>query len=94
MTDEQHSPEEMETILTNLKTLAESKRESCCSSPPPCSASPVAQPPRDVSELYHELLYAVERKFPGESRHETALRYIRDTEERVCEAGSCKKNKP
>jgi len=43
----------------------------------------VAQPPRDVSELYHELLYAVARKFPGESRHETALRYIRDTEERA-----------
>lgn len=47
---------------------------------------------RDVLELYHELLYAVARKFPGESRHETALRYIRDTEERVCEAGSCKQN--
>ena len=45
-----------------------------------CSASLVAQNPRDVSELYHELLHAVARKFPGESRHETALRYIRDTE--------------
>ena len=43
----------------------------------------VAQPPRDVSELYHELLYAVAQKFPGESRHETALRYIREREERV-----------
>ncbi len=52
---------------------------------PAGSASLVAQPPRDVSELYHELLYAVARKFPGESRHETALRYIRDTEERACE---------
>lgn len=59
---------------------------------PAGSASPVTQPPRDVSELYHELLYAVARKFPGESRHETALRYIRDTEERVCETGSCKQN--
>jgi hypothetical protein len=27
-----------------------------------------------------ELLYAVERKFPGETRFETALRYIREAE--------------
>lgn len=59
---------------------------------PACSASLVAQPPRDVSELYHELLYAVERCFPGESRHETALRYIRETERRVSEVGSCMQN--
>ena len=26
---------------------------------------------------YQELLMAVENKFPGESRHETALKYIR-----------------
>ena len=56
------------------------------------SAPVSAQPPRDVSELYHELLYAVARKFPGESRHETALRYIRDTEERVSQSGSCRQN--
>ena len=56
------------------------------------SAPVSAQPPRDVSELYHELLYAVARKFPGESRHETALRYIRDTEERVSRSGSCRQN--
>jgi len=30
---------------------------------------------------YSELLYAVARKFPGENRHETALRYIRAMEE-------------
>jgi len=33
-----------------------------------------------TEELYQELLHAVARKFSGESRHETALRYIRDTE--------------
>lgn len=49
-------------------------------------------PTRDVSDLYHELLYAVERCFPGESRHETALRYIRETERRVSEVGSCMQN--
>ena len=31
-------------------------------------------------ELYGELLYAVANKFPGESRHQTALRYIRNAE--------------
>ena len=30
---------------------------------------------------YNELLFAVCRKFPGESRHQTALRYIREAEE-------------
>ena len=30
--------------------------------------------------LYNELLYAVARKYEGESRHETALRYIREAE--------------
>ena len=30
--------------------------------------------------LYNELLYAVVRKYEGETRHETALRYIRECE--------------
>ena len=30
--------------------------------------------------LYHELLWAVGSKYEGESRHETALRYIRERE--------------
>ena len=34
---------------------------------------------KDYEKLYLELLYAVENKYPGESRHETALRYIRET---------------
>jgi len=36
---------------------------------------------RDHREKYHELLYAVARKFPDEDRHQTALRYIREREE-------------
>lgn len=36
-----------------------------------------------VKELYFQLLYAVARKHDGETRHETALRYIRQTEERA-----------
>lgn len=46
----------------------------------------------DVSEKYHELLYAVARKFPDETRHETALRYIREAESqkdnRPCQVSS------
>ena len=32
-------------------------------------------------KLYHELIMAVETKYPNESRHATALRYIREREE-------------
>jgi hypothetical protein len=41
-----------------------------------------AAPTGAEREAYHELLYAVAQKFPGESRHETALRYIRQAEQR------------
>jgi hypothetical protein len=34
-----------------------------------------------VQSLYHDLLLQVERKFEGESRHETAKRYIREAEQ-------------
>jgi hypothetical protein len=33
-----------------------------------------------LKEMYEELLYAVESVIPGESRHATALRYIRQAE--------------
>jgi hypothetical protein len=36
----------------------------------------------ETNRLYYELLYQVEDKYPNESRHETALRYIRE-----CAAG-------
>ena len=35
---------------------------------------------QNYEALYHELLFAVAKKFPGESRHDTALRYIRQSE--------------
>jgi hypothetical protein len=38
-----------------------------------------AQEP-DYNALYHELLLEVAKKYPGESRHETARRYIRERE--------------
>src|SRR5690349_13637758 len=34
----------------------------------------------DYKALYMELLYAVARKWPGETRHQTALRYIQRAE--------------
>lgn len=37
-------------------------------------------PREDVASLYYELLFAVASKFPGETRHQTALRYIRQAE--------------
>ena len=36
----------------------------------------------DARANYDELIYAVGEKWPGESRHETALRYIRQAETR------------
>ena len=35
---------------------------------------------QNLKSKYHELLYQVEKNFPNESRHETALRYIRQAE--------------
>lgn len=42
------------------------------------------------SDPYAQLLLAVERAWPGETRHETALRYIRETEARANEPGEAK----
>lgn len=39
--------------------------------------------------LYNELLYAVASKFPDESRHQTALRYIKSAEHRPHGVGQC-----
>lgn len=43
-------------------------------------------PFRDIDRmrtLYNELIYAVATKHDGETRHETALRYIRERETRI-----------
>ena len=41
---------------------------------------------------YNELLFAVCRKFPGESRHQTALRYIREAEKQSSADTACKQS--
>lgn len=38
------------------------------------------QKAREIQDLYYELLHAVEHKHEGETRHQTALRYIQQTE--------------
>ena len=45
------------------------------------------------SKQYQELIMAVESKYPNESRHETALRYIRERESRRSGTGKTKKEK-
>jgi hypothetical protein len=44
------------------------------------SAGPARVEP-DYKALYHELLFAVGNKYPDETRHQTALKYIRRAEE-------------
>jgi len=46
----------------------------------------------DHADLYSELLYAVQNKFEGETRHETALRYIRSAETRIIGPAQCEVN--
>lgn len=48
------------------------------------------RPIRNVHDLYCELLFAVAYKYEGETRHETALRYIRE-KEAIREAEGCAK---
>lgn len=40
---------------------------------------------RSVKVMYDELIYAVGTKFEGESRHQTALKYIRQAENKRSE---------
>lgn len=54
------------------------------------TSAPATPPSADpFASKYHELLLAVERKFPGESRHATALRYIREAERQDSNGPQC-----
>jgi hypothetical protein len=44
----------------------------------------------EVEARYNELIYAVERVHPEETRHETALRYIQEAEQRANGSGEDK----
>ncbi len=43
----------------------------------------------EIEHDYYELIMAVSKKFPDESRHETALRYIKQAEDN-CISDTCK----
>jgi len=45
----------------------------------------------DAEAKYQELIMAVAKKYPGESRHETALRYIMQAEAVDCGPAQCVK---
>jgi hypothetical protein len=47
-----------------------------------------------IAAKYNELLMAVWHKYPGETRHETALRYITQAEQRITVADQAKEVKP
>ena len=44
-------------------------------------AHKVCREQNDVKRKYYQLIFAVEQKYLGESRHDTALRYIKEREE-------------
>jgi hypothetical protein len=48
----------------------------------------------EIKKNYNELIMAVSHKYPGESRHETALRYIRSFESYSEEAARAKTEEP
>lgn len=50
----------------------------------------LAEKEKEVAR-YHELIYAVEAKHPNETRHQTALRYIKERETGWREAGKALK---
>ena len=60
--------------LLNAKTNLGERSE------PPTALLGEAATEKTANELYHELIYAVEKKFPDETRHQTALRYIMEAE--------------
>ena len=61
------------------RAVATKLLDACAPTP-----TPKQHAPKECPEcLYNELLRAVVRKFPGESRHEAALRYIRESEVRA-----------
>ena len=48
--------------------------------------SQLLQEIEEIERKYDELIFGVARKFEGETRHETALRYIKEAEQVVLES--------
>ena len=70
------------SIYSNGEAGKSSAKMQCADELEAALATQTGGAGQDVTDLYHELLYEVVNKYPGESRHETARRYIRERENR------------
>jgi len=69
---------EQETLINDQRTTADTNYRTMVD-----AGKRIAELERELAEAraaHNELLYAVARKFPNETRHQTALRYIRQAE--------------
>jgi hypothetical protein len=57
-----------------------------CDDPTDVNTDAIADEVAELEKKYNELLYEVAKKFPDESRHETAKRYIKEREDSACSA--------
>ena len=76
-------PQELRELAQNFLMVEQGDLAEQLSDMAADAEKALASPPAvsdDYKEKYHELLYAVAKKHPGESRHETALRYIKNAE--------------
>ena len=58
----------------------QSPKCTVCGIPHECDYEFLQRELKEAKTKYNELLFAVETKFPDETRHETALRYIKERE--------------
>ena len=72
--DENYSGKRVAAVYADASMIGQRVRLIFDTTPPRHPAD------EGVSSKYEELIYAVGNKYPGESRHETALRYIRQAE--------------
>jgi hypothetical protein len=73
------NPETILALIAMVREMGEALGQEVCGKPNTANAL-------KVLAKYNELLYAVGNKYPNETRHETALRYIRKAEEPVTNA--------
>ena len=94
-TDAAQTPSEALELATALESNSATEYDRwraahllrCQYAPPQAPSEAVA---RDFKALYMELLYAIGKKHHGESRHETALRYIQQAESpRASDSQAC-----
>ena len=80
--------------LDQLRSFVFWERRNCLHEQPHIAEWALAEIERLMireKELY-SLLYEVQRKFPGETRFQTALRYIKEVETQTSQAASAAKS--